>query len=43
MNIGLLNILIAQLTITYDKLTADKEAFAMKHRWSSMGGGEGEN
>uniref|UniRef100_A0A7S4PAX6 Globin family profile domain-containing protein n=3 Tax=Guillardia theta TaxID=55529 RepID=A0A7S4PAX6_GUITH len=33
-NIGLLNILIAQLTITYDKLTADKEAFAMKHRAS---------
>ena len=30
--IGMLNILIAQLTITYDKLTADKEGFAMKHR-----------
>eukprot|EP00960_Hanusia_phi_P065656 766173-Hanusia_phi.AAC.3 len=30
--IGMLNILIAQLTITYDKLTADKEGFAMKYR-----------
>eukprot|EP00960_Hanusia_phi_P066745 766463-Hanusia_phi.AAC.2 len=30
--IGMLNILIAQLTITYDKLSADKEGFAMKHR-----------
>jgi len=33
--IGMLNILIAQLTITYDKLTADKEGFAMKHRAST--------
>ena len=27
-----LNILIAQLTITYDRLTKDKEGFALKHR-----------
>ena len=30
--IGMLNILIAQLTITYDKLSLEKEGYAMKHR-----------
>jgi len=30
--VGFLNILIAQLTITYDRLTKDKEGFALKHR-----------
>jgi len=30
--VGMLNILIAQLTITYDKLSSEKEGYAMKHR-----------
>ena len=32
--VGLINILVAQLTITYKGLTKDKEAFALKHRAS---------